>query len=70
MIGIREQSRTGTPKRQLVVEDDPRVREYSAEILRDLGYSVIEAEDGPAALRQSNATKPLICCSPTSACRG
>ncbi|HSV25587.1 MAG TPA: response regulator, partial [Xanthobacteraceae bacterium] len=36
----------------LVVEDNPGVREYSAEILRDLGYTIIEAEDGPAALRQ------------------
>jgi signal transduction histidine kinase len=36
----------------LLVEDDPGVREYSAEILRDLGYTVIEAKDGPAALRQ------------------
>jgi CheY-like chemotaxis protein len=36
----------------LVVEDNLGVREYSAEILRDLGYTIIEAEDGPAALRQ------------------
>jgi len=36
----------------LVVEDDANVREYSAEILRELGYTVIEAGDGPAALRQ------------------
>jgi CheY-like chemotaxis protein len=35
----------------LVVEDDSGVREFSAEILRELGYTTIEAEDGPAALR-------------------
>ncbi len=35
----------------LVVEDDPDVRSYSAEILRSLGYRVIEAPAGPAALR-------------------
>jgi signal transduction histidine kinase len=35
----------------LVLEDDDEVRAYSAEILRELGYRVIEAHDGPAALR-------------------
>jgi PAS domain S-box-containing protein len=35
----------------LVVEDDDDVRAYSVEILRDLGYRVIEAHDGPSALR-------------------
>jgi CheY-like chemotaxis protein len=35
----------------LVLEDDDDVRTYSAEILRELGYRVLEAHDGPAALR-------------------
>src|SRR5690606_5029194 len=35
----------------LVVEDDPGVRGYSTESLRELGFSVLEAPDGPAALR-------------------
>ncbi|MYZ47782.1 PAS domain-containing protein [Propylenella binzhouense] len=35
----------------LVVEDDDDVRGYSVEILRELGYRVIEAHDGTAALR-------------------
>ncbi len=35
----------------LVIEDDDDVRTYSVEILRELGYRVIEAHDGPAALR-------------------
>lgn len=35
----------------LVCEDDPQVREFSVEMLKELGYSVLEAADGPAALR-------------------
>jgi signal transduction histidine kinase len=35
----------------LVLEDDDDVRTYSVEILRELGYRVIEAHDGPSALR-------------------
>ncbi|HWE46567.1 MAG TPA: ATP-binding protein [Caulobacteraceae bacterium] len=35
----------------LVVEDDDDVRTYSVEILRELRYRVIEAHDGPSALR-------------------
>jgi CheY-like chemotaxis protein len=36
----------------LVVEDDPDVRAFSAETLRDLGYSVVEAASGAEALRK------------------
>jgi PAS domain S-box-containing protein len=35
----------------LVLEDDDDVRTYSVEILRELGYRVVEAHDGPSALR-------------------
>lgn len=35
----------------LVAEDDDDVRAYTVEILRELGYHVLEAQDGPAALR-------------------
>jgi PAS domain S-box-containing protein len=34
----------------LVVEDDEGVRAYSTETLRELGYDVLEAPDGPTAL--------------------
>ncbi|MGN6550984.1 MAG: PAS domain-containing protein [Pararhizobium sp.] len=35
----------------LVVEDDDDVRAYAVEVLRELGYRVLEAHDGPSALR-------------------
>jgi signal transduction histidine kinase len=34
----------------LVCEDDEDVRAYSVEVLRELGYQVLEATDGPSAL--------------------
>jgi CheY-like chemotaxis protein len=36
--------------RILVVDDDPAVRQVSAEMLREAGYDVLEAESGHAAL--------------------
>jgi len=35
----------------LVVEDDEAVRAHSTSMLRELGYGVLEAPDGPSALR-------------------
>jgi len=35
----------------MVVEDEERVRNYSVEALRDLGYTVVQADCGAAALR-------------------
>jgi len=35
----------------LVVEDDPDVRDYTVEMVGDLGYSVLSAADGASALR-------------------
>jgi PAS domain S-box-containing protein len=40
----------GRDERILVCEDDEDVRAYSVEVLRELGYEVIEAADGAAAL--------------------
>ena len=41
----------GSEETILLCEDDEDVRAYSAEVLRDLGYNVLEAADGPSALR-------------------
>ena len=37
--------------RILVVDDEPTVRMLVSEVLGELGYTTIEAEDGPAGLR-------------------
>jgi PAS domain S-box-containing protein len=43
----------GSPRQEtvLVVEDDDDVRAYTVDCLRELGYRVLEAHDGPSALR-------------------
>jgi PAS domain S-box-containing protein len=43
----------------LVVEDDPRVRRVSIRHLKELGYSVIETDSGPAALRMLKQGAPV-----------
>jgi len=51
-VGLaRLDSRSGGNETILVVEDDDEVRAFSAEVLRELGYHVLEAGDGMAALR-------------------
>ncbi len=44
-----EEARAG--ETVLLVDDEKGVREPASEHLRDLGYQVVEAEDGPTALR-------------------
>ena len=48
----------------LVVEDDDALRIYVGKILRGLGYQVIEAKDGAAALDTLRTTSTSF--SPTS----
>jgi PAS domain S-box-containing protein len=55
--------RTAHGETLLLVDDEPDVRGTVAERLRDLGYAVLEAADGPALLRmmpQAPAPKLLI----------
>ena len=44
-------ARVPTGKTVLIVDDEPSVRMLVTEVLDDLGYSPIEASDGPAGLR-------------------
>ena len=50
-------SERGQGETILVVEDDDGVRQYAAEILRDLNYRIIEAKDSASALRLLDADK-------------
>ena len=46
-------------KTVLVVDDEPTVRMLVVEVLSDMGYAVLEAEDGPAALRILQSPHPI-----------
>ena len=51
-----------SPRREtvLAVEDDDDVRAYTVECLRELGYRVLEAHDGPSAVRlMERQTRPI-----------
>lgn len=48
-IGVRQEVHGGNEV-VLVVEDHADLRDYSVSVLRELGYQVVEAGDGPAAL--------------------
>ncbi len=59
---LAEAPRAGQGETVLVVDDEPTVRMLVTEVLGDLGYTAIEAADGPAGLRvlQSNARVDLL----------
>lgn len=50
----------GTVSNVLVVEDEPRVRQLVAKVLRRRGFVVLEAEDAEAALRLFGDQAPDI----------
>ncbi|MBV9964378.1 MAG: response regulator, partial [Alphaproteobacteria bacterium] len=50
-MAATQEPRQGQGEVVLVVEDEPDVRRYASEALRELGYRVVEAPDGEAALR-------------------
>jgi signal transduction histidine kinase len=50
-------SERGRGETILIVEDDDGVREYAAEILRDLNYQILEARDAASALKMVEAGK-------------
>jgi len=47
---LAARARTSTAARILVVDDDPGVRCVTVECLQEIGYSVLEADSGRAAL--------------------
>jgi CheY-like chemotaxis protein len=47
-------------KRILLVEDDPGVRESCAELLRDLGHTVVAVDDGAIALSEIPRLHPDV----------
>lgn len=50
--------RQGTPKRVLLVDDDPRNLALLARLLGPLGHELVRAEDGESALSAFDAFKP------------
>jgi PAS domain S-box-containing protein len=61
--GIRQAERAHAGETVLVVDDDPNIRMLLAEVLEELGYNVIEAEDaaqGLAVLQSGRAIDLLI----------
>jgi CheY-like chemotaxis protein len=46
----------------LVVDDEPVIRDLIVEVLRDLGYRVLEAVDGPSGLKMLQSRKRIDLC--------
>ena len=59
VIAPERATATGSGENVLVIEDDSGVRLIISNVLRDLGYSSIEAGDGDAALPMLTSNSPL-----------
>jgi PAS domain S-box-containing protein len=57
-VATRDVSR-GQGELVLVVEDDPDVRDYTVEMVSELGYSVLSAPDGATALRLLDSNREV-----------
>ena len=49
---------TPSVRKVLVIDDDPAIRDYIAEYLRDIGYEVTEARDGESGLAALDRFEP------------
>jgi len=58
-VGSAEAPRATQGKTVLVVDDEPAVRMLVCEVLEELGYTAIEAADGPAGLQVLRSDVPL-----------
>ena len=58
-LPIPDELKQGSGRRKvLVVDDEPNVRDYLAQILRDAGFNVVTASDGDEALEIIHQQRP------------
>jgi two-component system cell cycle response regulator DivK len=55
-----EEKKEGLPKKILIVDDNQDSRELAVQILKNVGYQMIEAADGEDALEKANTENPDI----------
>ncbi len=59
VVDVTATPRSAEHETILVVDDEPLVRMVAVEILEELGYHVLEAGDGPTALKIMNSGQPI-----------
>jgi signal transduction histidine kinase/PAS domain-containing protein len=55
----QQKTASKTPQTVLVIDDEPTVRMLMCEVLRDQGYSISEAADGPTGIRMLQSMKDI-----------